>query len=115
MIFRNTVVIISGDDVSGPPRRVRLRGGPQPLPCESARRSRSRCWAGSINQILCASGGAGSSYRFTDLFFSVGTFCRVRSVVLAYPGGEVRRIEKLPLQQLTRPRLTAASRSRVKS
>ena len=41
-----------------------MRGGPRGSP-----RNLSQCWAGSINEILRASGSAGSSYRFTELFF----------------------------------------------
>ena len=37
-------------------------------------RSLSQCWRGSINEILRASGSAGSSYRFTNLFFQSAVF-----------------------------------------
>ena len=67
------------DDLSGAPRRVRrnhcVRGGPRGSP-----RNLSQCWAGSINEILRASGSAGSSYRFTELFFqfAANLLCRIR-------------------------------------
>ena len=48
---------------------------PRPLPWV-VDRSLSQCWRGSMNENLRASGDAGSSYRFTDLFFQSGTFCR---------------------------------------
>jgi hypothetical protein len=51
----------------------------------------------------CASGSAGSSYRFTDLFFSaVGTYCRIRSVVFARTM-KLRRIEKPALSLAHQP------------
>ena len=40
---------------------MEARGSPRRL---------SQCWAGSLNEKLRASGSAGLSYRFTDLFFS---------------------------------------------
>ena len=66
---------------------MEARGSPRRL---------SQCWAGSLNEKLRASGSAGLSYRFTDLFFS-RHFLPNSLIALAH-AMKLRRMEMFFLQ-----------------